>query len=29
MKAAVFHGAHDVRIEEVPDPSSPLPASSS
>ncbi len=23
MKAAVFHGAHDVRIEEVPDPGSP------
>ena len=23
MKAAVFHGAHDVRIEDVPDPGSP------
>ncbi len=25
MKAAVFHGAHDVRIESVPDPSAPAP----
>lgn len=25
MKAAVFHGSHDVRVEEVSDPSSPRP----
>ena len=25
MRAAVFHGSHDVRVEDVPDPSSPGP----
>ena len=25
MRAAVFHGPHDVRIESVPDPAGPAP----
>ena len=25
MRAAVFHGPHDVRIENVPDPAAPAP----